>query len=550
MAQRELRFESKMSDAEALMWNVEHDPRMLSNIGTVTICDRPLDFKRLREKMAAATANISRMRERVAPVLGRLAPPVWQPDPDFDLDYHVRRISLPAPGDIRQLHDLCCQLLQEPFDRTRPLWLFVAIDGLAGGKGALFTKLHHTISDGEGAVRLAEHYMDIERDPPPPPEVDLDELISKAKSEAGSNGGEDFAASLLRTAGHTWRRAVGVARRTAGEAALAVADPQRLAEAAANLNKAASAAVAQMTDTQPGSPLWANRSRRRYFDTLELDLDEAKRAGKDLGGSLNDVFVCGAAMAAAKYHAACGVEAPYFNAAFMVSTREGGSAGGNAFTMSKVRVDAGEMTPAERFSKVREALGVRRRDVTGGVDLLGAVSGVANMLPTSVLCTVAFQQAASVDFATSNVRAADFELYIAGAKVESPYPMGPVAGTAWNITMLSYCGRLFMGVHLDPAAVEDPGLLMRSLRESYAELLSPPKGRKPPGKATKAADEAAKPTKRRAEGTKPTKSRAEATNPGPTKATAKRRTTPRAKAKPRANKPKTGTSKPRKKRSE
>src|SRR5688572_23334494 len=154
MAEREFRFETKMSDAEAMMWNIEHDPRLSSNIGSIIVCDQPLDFDGMRRRVASAVVDIPRMRDRVAPVLGRLSPPVWIPDPEFDLDFHVRRLSLPEPGLDVDLYDLCTRMLQEPFDRTRPLWTFVVIDGLEGGRGALFTKMHHTITDGEGAVRL------------------------------------------------------------------------------------------------------------------------------------------------------------------------------------------------------------------------------------------------------------------------------------------------------------------------------------------------------------------------------------------------------------
>ena len=71
-----------------------------------------------------------------------------------------------------------------------------------------------------------------------------------------------------------------------------------------------------------------------------------------------------------------------------------------------------------------------------------------------------------------HARGAPIEVYVAGAKALKAYPMGPVAGTAWNITMMSYAGMLNIGVHIDPAAVTDPELLMRSLKEGFTELLS------------------------------------------------------------------------------
>src|SRR5206468_6598570 len=176
--ERELRFERKMTDAEAMMWNVEKDPWLSSNFGTVTILDRPVDFEAFRLRIASAVADIPRMRERVVPALGRLAPPTWEPDPEFRLDYHVRRIALPEPGFDHQLFDTAVLLLQDPPDRTRPLWQFYAIDGLSEGRGALFTKMHHTITDGKGGIRLAERYMEVARDTPRPPDVDLDKIVA------------------------------------------------------------------------------------------------------------------------------------------------------------------------------------------------------------------------------------------------------------------------------------------------------------------------------------------------------------------------------------
>jgi hypothetical protein len=99
-------------------------------------------------------------------------------------------------------------------------------------------------------------------------------------------------------------------------------------------------------------------------------------------------------------------------------------------------------------------------------------AGIANLLPTSVLVRFARQQTETVDFATSNVRGAPFDLYVAGAKIVANYPMGPTGGTAFNLTVLSSGGSLDMGVNIDAAAVEDPDLLRDSLESSYAELLA------------------------------------------------------------------------------
>ena len=121
---------------------------------------------------------VPRLHQRVVPALGRLAPPEWRDDPDFDLDYHLRWMALPSPGTMRQLLDLTAAIVHDPFDRTRPLWEFVIVEGLEGGRAAMVQKLHHAITDGIGGIRMSEQFIDLERDatepiapdrPVPPP---------------------------------------------------------------------------------------------------------------------------------------------------------------------------------------------------------------------------------------------------------------------------------------------------------------------------------------------------------------------------------------------
>ncbi len=84
---------------------------------------------------------------------------------------------------------------------------------------------------------------------------------------------------------------------------------------------------------------------------------------------------------------------------------------------------------------------------------------------------LARQQSGTIDFATSNLRAAPFPLYIAGARIMGNFPVGPLAGVAFNLTLLSYCGSLDMGLHLDPAAVAEPALLRTLLLDAFDELI-------------------------------------------------------------------------------
>jgi diacylglycerol O-acyltransferase len=454
--------ERRMSDVEAMMWNLEKDPFLSSTFGSISILDRAPDFDRLLARMEYVISTVPRLRQRVVPALGRLAPPEWADDPALDLRYHVRHIALPVGSTDRDLYDLATLFVQDPFDRTRPLWEFLAIDGLSGGRGALVQKMHHTITDGEGGIRMSERMVDLTRvaeDPAPLPT----EVSPPLDANLFSTG--------LETLTHSARRAGGVAQRSLAWAGGSVTDPGRVLHLAVDMGDMASSTARQLLVTDgPRSPLWAHRSLQRHFDTLDVSFDDAKRAAKQLGGSLNDFFVTGAASGAGAYHRAKGVEVDELRMAMPVSFRRDKAAGGNAFAPMRVLVPAGGDDIVARFETITERLNTTKTEKAIG--LVGGIAGLINLLPTSAVVRFTKQQAETIDFTTSNVRAAPFDLYISGGRVEGNYPLGPLAGTAFNLTMMSYRGQLNMGLHVDRGAIEDPDLLRACLVDAFDELIA------------------------------------------------------------------------------
>ncbi len=452
----------RMSDAEALMWNVESDPWFSSTFGTVAVLESQPDLDLLRRIVEAAVAATPRLRRRVVEPPNRMGNPLWEADDEFDLDYHLRHLALPHDGDDGQnddrkrLDDLCCRLLTDPLDRTRPLWQFVVIDGLSQGRSAVLIKLHHTVSDGIGAIKLAEHYMSPVPTPEPPAPVDLAELLAADLAE-GDGSDPLLVQGLSAVAGGIKRFAEG--------AGAAVTSPGTTVAAARSV-------ADQLTGSTPTSPLWADRSRHRRLATFDIELEPALAAARQLGGTLNDLFVTACVIGSSTYHETHDVDVPELTVSFIISTREkGDTSTSNAFSPSTTAVPAGPMDRAERFAAVHEALTRRRSEVAGGGEVLGNLAGFANLLPTHVSTGVARQQAARIDFATSNVRGAPFPVYVAGAKLLASYPIGPVAGTAFNITLMSYDGAMNVGLHTDPRAVTEPDQLRDAIVAGFAQLL-------------------------------------------------------------------------------
>jgi len=439
----------RMSGAEALMWRAEKDPFLASTFGTVSILDRPLDVARLRARMERAAGAFPRLAWRVQPTPGELSPPVWADDPDFDIDLHVRHVALPEPGTLRQLLDLANRFVGDPLDRTRPLWQFLVVDGLRGGKGALVQKMHHTISDGVNAVKLALQYLDLERDATDPLLGRVDEHVPEPVRPPSTT-------ELVRGfVEGSFRFPVGVARQV-GEL---LADPASIPKASGAAVDTLRALVTQLSDTEAArSPLWTQRSLRRRIETVRVPFRATKDAAKRLGGTINTAFLTATAEAAARYHAERDVPVEQLRASMAISTRTDGS-GANAFSLVRLLVPTGEMPLAERFAAIDAAITDARRS-TKGADL-ETLATVASALPTSVITRLARQQAQTVDFATSNVKGAPMPVYIAGAKLLENYPIGPLAGVAFNVTMLSYNGSLDLGLNADAAAVDDPARLAK-----------------------------------------------------------------------------------------
>ena len=464
MRERTVHADRRMNDVEALMWNVEKDPFLSSSFGNITVLDRAPDLGYLRARLLQTASRIPRLHQRVAPGFGRVAPPSWQDDPDFDIDFHLRHVALPPPGSMRQLEHLACALVADPFDRTRPLWEFTVVEGLADGRAALIQKMHHTITDGEGGIRMSEQFIDIARQPPA---IEVHEL---PRPDAGDD--EDSLLDAARESfGHSWRRGLGVLQRAASGAAQTAAHPTELLGLGGEVTDLARSTVRQVTVTDRAhSTLWRDRSLRRQLETLDVPFDEAKRAAKSVGASLNDLFVTAAVRGAAAYHLAAGTPVASLRMAMPVSTRRDGSASGNSFVPTRVVLPADVTDPVDHLLAVHELLSATKQEKVIGV--VGAVAGLANLLPTSVLVRFTRQQVETIDFTTSNVRAAPFDLYIAGAKLEANYPIGPLAGTAWNLTMMSYRGTLHMGLHVDAGAVADPEGLRDAIALAHEELIT------------------------------------------------------------------------------
>ncbi|MCZ7629774.1 MAG: WS/DGAT domain-containing protein [Microthrixaceae bacterium] len=462
-----------MSDFEALMWNLEKSPALSNTFANVTILDRPPDKDRFLDKMAVAVTKVPKLRQRPVEPAGALSNPAWADDPDFDLHHHLRWVNLGNGATTRDLYDYVATLTSQPFDRERPLWDFTIIEGLQGGASAMLQRMHHTITDGEGGIRLSVAFLDLERSPDQPsgdtePAADTSDTGGEASADdASGDASTGDASSESATVDRGEGEPTESSRITEFVGALTDSLRQRGAQVVDAIGAAGSfitnpADAAELTLSAGRqaqvltrcSPLWTQRTLDRWFGTTSLELAAVKDASHRLGGTVNDFFVTGAASAAGAYHRAKGAEVDQLRMSMPVSVRgtdpearhADPMAGGNAFSPTQVLLPTGEIPATERFTEVHERLSATRRTCTGGA---GRVAAVINLLPTAALLATGERATAGIDFVCSNVRAAPFDLYMGGALLEANYPVGPLAGTPFNLTTMSYCGTLWLGLHVD-----------------------------------------------------------------------------------------------------
>lgn len=477
------------------MWTVDTDPGLQAVFGTLTVLDQPVDADRLVERLGVAMMQVPRLRQRIEQTHIGLGAPRWCDVDSTDPTHRVRRVMLPTPGGFDDLLGFVAAVMADPLDRSQPLWQMWVIEGLADGKSALVVKVHHAITDGMGGLRLWEQFVDTERHPDgPTPNFhtttgarrDCHDTTSMPDVEEDPDATDDAEglwwplAAATETHRHLSDAGRGVADAVASTARHVrnlARNPGRLALTPGTAVRSVAATLDQLVVTDRSrSPLWTQRGGAPAFSVVDADLESTRHAAHRLGGTINDVFVTAVTEAASRYHTTMGAPVDELRMAMPVSLRPrradtGRAGGGNAFVPTRVVVPTGAVSPAERFASVRHLLSSTRS--TPALGMADTLAGVVNLLPASVVTGVVRHQASAVDFTASNVRGAPFALFVAGARMEVTYPIGPLGSTAFNASMLSQDGRVGIGIHADTAAVTDPQMLRDLIDEALQSLTTP-----------------------------------------------------------------------------
>ncbi len=421
--------------------------------------DGEFSFDAFRHHLRRRLHLLEPLRYKLVDIPWRLHHPMWLENCDVDLDYHLRRVQVPAPGGRRELDAVIGEVASTPLDRSRPLWEFHVAEGLAGGRFALIGKIHHALADGVASVNLLARAMDLKD--APSDEQDNDEA-----------GVRPTTAGLLRAAGRDHIRQIAELPRLVSDAAKGFSRVRRRTRERGN--------HPDLADAFDAPPTFLNHvvSPQRRFATAALRLADAKATAKALGITLNDLIL---AMAAGglrelllRYDG--NADRPII-ASVPTATDKSDRVTGNEISGLSISLPVHVADPAERAQLVALATKIAKEDhEILGPRLYGQIMGY---LPTAI-APAAFRWLGQRDapnkmmnVAVSSVAGPRERGHFGGAPVSEIYSTGVLSpGAPVNITVWSYVEQLGIAVLTDDETFNDPHEATDALSAAFSELRS------------------------------------------------------------------------------
>lgn len=439
------------------------------------------DVRRLlRERMHLITP----LRWRLVRVPFDLDHPFWAEETDVDLDYHVREIALPAPGDRRQLAEQAARIYERRLDRERPLWEIYLIHGVDGGtRTGVLTKVHHAALDGLSGAEILVTLLDLEPSgreiPPPGSGYRPDEIPGRLELLArGLTGAPRRSLESLRKLPSTLPNLdlVPTLRSVPGVNVLA-GTARRVASLLPGHEEAP---VGRML--APRTSLNRRISAHRRIALTTIPLPDVKRIKNHFGVTVNDVIVAITAGAVREWlldHDELPTEPLLAMVPISVRLPEEFGTFGNRVSMMTVPIPTNEHDSARRVAVAHEniAQAKARHQSTPRMLIEQANEGIPPALlsrTAKLLLGIAGsgQVHPPLNVVISNIPGSPVPLYFCGARLEENYPLSVVTdGLGLNLTIISYIDRIDFGIIADREEVPDIWALADNVQDGFGALL-------------------------------------------------------------------------------
>lgn len=447
-----------MRSSDAFTWAMESDPRLRSTVVTVIKLDRSPDWEEVRNRFSLVSHKVPMMRQRVVASVPP-APPRWEYAPDFDLDFHMRRVAATAPGTFDTVLEMARVAAMGDFDRARPLWEATLIDGLENDGAAMVLKFHHALTDGVGGIQIGMILFDLSEVP------EKREPVAELPGVRPPPWLRDYRDTARYDAQLVGNALIGTLKSAPKLIFNGIRRPVLSASAAAEMAASVYRTVRPVNRT--GSPLMKERSLIRRLGVLDVPLPRLRDAAHRCGGALNDAFVAGVAGGLRRYHEQHDAAVGDLHLTMPMSLRaEGDEMGGNRVTLMRFDVPVGVPDPAERIRQIHERTGKVRHEKS--LPYTQWIAGALNMMPRWYIGSILRH----VDFLCSDVPGIPVPVFLGGARVLSQYAFGPTIGASVNVTLLTYVDTCALGIDVDTGAIPDYDVFAKSLVAGFDEVLA------------------------------------------------------------------------------
>lgn len=464
MAKREA-----LSSVDAAWLGME-DPTNLMMVSGILTFDEVLDFDEFIQVVVHRWLRFDRFRQRVVHPKRPLAGPQWEFDPNFNINAHVHRVALPAPGDYHTLQNMISDLMSTPLDYSKPLWQCHFIEGYEQGT-VVMSRLHHAIADGIALMYVLLSMADTSPEASRQhPTVQTDETRRERSGRFGLLGSLARQAS---TAVHTARDVTGL---LVHEGLETVNNPSHAVDRAVQGTEAALAAGRLIFRTPDPKTLFKGELgvAKRASWSRPLSLAEVKAIKNVTGGTVNDVLVSAMTGAVRAYMQQRGapVDGVSFRAAMPVNIRppEKMEELGNQFGIIYLTLPVNIGDPLDRLVEVRRRM-EELKNTPEAVVAFGILKGIG-MSPAEAQTRMVDMFGSKATVVMTNVPGPQMPLYIAGKELAGIMAWVPQSGrVALGLSIISYNGKVFVGVNTDEGLVPDPDAIMDAFYVEFDNLL-------------------------------------------------------------------------------
>ncbi len=456
-------------------------PTAYGHVGSVCILDpaqsgEALNLDRLTELVQSRLHLVPPFRRRLAEVPFGLDQPYWIEDPDFDIEFHIRELALPAPGDDRQLAVQAARLHARPLDRRRPLWELYLIHGLQGGRYAIYTKVHHAAIDGVSGNDLLAALLDVSPQPEPVAEP------APWRPEAEPGALQLLARSAVSLARHP-ARAARLSTQVVRSLPAIVSSPARpwlpLVDRVL-LRRNRNVVLSAPPLLAPATPFNRNIGPHRRWAFGSLPLSDVKAVKNAAGVTVNDVVMAlcaGALRAWLQDHDALPAGPLLAAVPVSIRTEEQKGTQGNRVSSVIAPLPTHLAEPAQRLGAAHEAMRAAKEQHNAmPAELLTDIAqfsmpALANRASRLASRLRLAERIPPFNLIISNVPGPTVDLYMCGARLDAVYPLSALAdGQGLNITVLGSSGKLNFGILADRDLVPDVERLMAGLADELAVL--------------------------------------------------------------------------------